>query len=177
MPSVIALRALLGAGLGLGAFDLIWINAALAPRLVEHDVSLVAPTSTDVAPAPDEAIVVMPPAAPEQPARSTTPDTFRVYFDTGAATLGTRARHTLSRVIAEAPPDARFVLVGHADYRGTEALNESLRKDRAVAVQEQLIRLGIDRARVEVRYDGEATRSGELWRDRRVEIQVTGGTR
>jgi outer membrane protein OmpA-like peptidoglycan-associated protein len=177
MPSVIALRALLGAGLGLGAFDLLWINAALAPRLVEREVEYVEPTSTDEAPTPDEAIVVMPPPASEQPARSATTETFRVYFDTGAATLGSRARDTLSRLFAEAPPGARFVLDGYADHRGTEALNESLRKDRAVAVQEQLVRLGVDRARIEVRYDGEATRSDELWRDRRVEIQVTGGTR
>lgn len=177
MPSVIALRALLGAGLGLGAFDLIWLNAALAPRVLQREVVHEEPPSTDEAPAPDEAIVVMPPAASQPPAPAATADMFRVYFDTGSATLDARARDTLSRVVAKATPAARFVLDGHADYRGTETLNKSLRTDRAFAVQEQLVRLGVDRARIEVRDDGEATRSDELWRDRRVEIQVTGGTR
>ena len=35
MASVFALRALLGASLGLGALDVAWLNLRLAPDLVE----------------------------------------------------------------------------------------------------------------------------------------------
>ena len=172
MASLVALRALLGAGLGLGALDLIWINVAIAPRLVEHEPAahvaatpppLVTPIEQPPAPAPD--------AAPEPPAIK------RVYFATDSAALEARSRDALAELVADAGSTAQFVLEGHADYRGTEALNETLSKDRAFTVQEALVRLGVARARIRVNYAGEAPPSSALWRDRRVDIQILGGTR
>ena len=160
---MLALRALLGAGLGLGALDLVWINAALAPRLVE---TTPAPVIARSAP-----IVVTP---IEQP-REAIVD--HVYFDTGSAVLTARSREVLAHLAAITGATAQISLDGHADCRGTEALNQTLSKDRAVAVQDELVRLGIDRARIQIDYAGATRDSSDLWRERRVDIQITGGMR
>jgi outer membrane protein OmpA-like peptidoglycan-associated protein len=176
MPSVFALRALLGAGLGFGALDLVWINAALAPRLVEPaPASIVARTEPAVTPTVTP--IDVPAPAPEP--TKTLVD--HVYFETGSTTITPRSRKVLTALVDLAGPTATIALEGHADYRGTEANNETLSKDRAVSVQHELERLGVDSARIRVGYAGETQASSELWRDRRVDIQVDsrsfGGTR
>ena len=218
MPSVFALRVLLGAGLGLGALDVVWINAALAPRLVQHETAstpaVAEPAVTDTvpsestpsehaaaetvpseptpsepapaAPAPSEPALAEP--TPSEPALAeptpTTPApaaddvvTVHVYFATGSAVLDARARNVLARLVANAGPTAEVVLEGRADYRGDESRNETLSKDRAVSVEQQLVQLGIARSRIRVGYLGEGDATSELWRDRRVDIQIRGGTR
>jgi outer membrane protein OmpA-like peptidoglycan-associated protein len=170
MPSLFALRALLGAGLGLGALDLVWINAALAPRLFEP-----APAPVVAAPPPSITPIVEPAAPPEPPPAKTLVD--HVYFETGSAAITARTHEALAALVELAGPTAQVALEGHADYRGTEAHNKMLSKERALAVQDELVRLGIDRARVRLDYVGETQASSELWRDRRVDIQITGGTR
>ena len=173
MASLLALRALLGAGLGLGALDLVWINVAIAPRLVEHEPTarIAANPPPVVTPIEEPAPAPAAQATPEQPAIK------RVYFATDSAQLEGRSRRALAELVADAGSTAQFVLEGHADYRGTEALNETLSKDRAITVQHELVRLGIERARIRLAYAGEAQPSSELWRDRRVDIQILGGTR
>lgn len=208
MPSVIALRVLLGAGLGLGALDLVWINASLAPRLVASEpapaseaVPETAIEAPDNAPAAaietagtDTPTIEAPEAPAAAPSVSHAPpgpdadevanepltdavELRRVYFDTGSATLRSTARKALARLAAAAGPNATFVLEGHADYRGDERLNQSLSADRAREVQRHLIQLGIDPGRIRVGYAGEGNETHELWRDRRVDIEITGGTR
>ena len=180
MASLIALRALVGAGLGLGALDLVWINAALAPRLVHREAPATPPVKMTVthaaseASAPVAAAVAAPSEVPASPAE---PVTKRVYFDTSSAVIDAQARKNLARIVELAGPSATFVLEGHADYRGAESLNVTLSKDRALAVEQQLLRLGIDRARIRVGYAGESQATTNLQRDRRVDIQITGGTR
>lgn len=204
MPSVFALRALLGAGLGLGALDLVWINASLAPRLAAAPAAsapedTIATTATDThaieldepAPAPAAAAPLAPDAPPpeadevartreasrERTTERATVEIRRVYFDTGSATLRGTARKALARIAASAGERTTFVLEGHADYRGDERFNQSLSEMRAKEVQRHLIQLGIDPARIHVGYAGEGNETQELWRDRRVDIQITGGTR
>lgn len=187
MPSVFALRMLLGAGLGLGALDVVWINAALAPRLVQDDTAPAAAAAAisepSASPREDHAPVHVAEPAPSEPepselAAKTEPIiNTRVYFATASAALDARARNLLARLVADAGPAAQFLVEGHADYRGDESRNESLSKDRALSVEQHLVQLGIDRARIRVDYVGEGDATGELWRDRRVEIQITGGTR
>ncbi|NVB81958.1 MAG: OmpA family protein [Kofleriaceae bacterium] len=179
MPSVIALRALVGAGLGLGALDLVVINTALAPRLVSHEPAPVTaaaatvevPTAPAIEPAPPPA---PPPVVEPRPVQVISE---HVYFATNSADLGPRTRKTLEKLVALAGPTSEIVLEGHADYRGDESLNKTLSKDRATTVQKQLVHLGIERSRIRVGYVGEDAAGDELWRDRRVDIQITGGTR
>jgi outer membrane protein OmpA-like peptidoglycan-associated protein len=170
MPSVFALRALLGAGLGLGALDLVWIDAALVPRLTAHAPAPVV-TMAVTSPAP----TITPIEQPPDPAPAPVVD--HVYFDTGSARLTPNAHKALAELVALAGPTTQIALAGHADYRGTESLNTMLSKDRALAVEQELVRLGVDRTRIRVDYAGETQASSELWRDRRVDIQMTGEPR
>lgn len=185
MASVIALRALVSAGLGLGALDLVWINAGLAPALLDppssHTVAVAMPNEPEPAPAEAPPPVPAAPVAPA-PVIDATPDPVeavseRVYFTTNSADLGVRGKKTLAKLVELAGPTAEFSLEGHADYRGDEASNRTLSRDRATTVQKQLVHLGVDRTRIHVGFVGEGDASGDLWRDRRVEIQITGGTR
>ena len=183
MPSVIALRALLGAGLGLGALDVVWINVSLAPALIASDrpqpmqahivEETPVPTPT-VEPIPEPAPPVTPAAPVEEPPA---PMTASVYFDTGSSELSVEARQSLVKLVAKVPASGEIIAEGHADARGPERINEALSKDRAVAVQQALIGLGIERERIQVKFAGAAESSDELWRDRRVDIQIVGGTR
>jgi len=204
MASVTALRAILGASLGLGAIDVLWLDMVLAPKVVDAEphapaarLAAVPPAPTPdpapvpavaaaepptVAPAPpvepapaEPAPAVEPPPAPP-PEPPPAPDTAQVYFETRSAELDSDARANLD-LLAGQP--GTFVLEGHADARGRERFNDALSRDRALAVQAYLVERGVDAARIEVRYVGEdaAVRRGELWRDRRVDIEITGGPR
>lgn len=169
MASVIALRAILGACLSVGALDLVWINAALAPRLFEHQ-----PEPSSAATQPSLVVAPIEPALPP-PEPPTSAAMEPVYFATMSTAIVARTRTALDRVVESVGADAVVVLEGHADHRGDEALNKTLSKDRANAVRNYLVRRGIPRSRIRVDYAGEAPASSELWRDRRVDIQITGG--
>ena len=170
MPSVLVLRGLLGASLGLGALDLVWINAVLAPQLAPS-VAPVAPVALAATPAVELAMPVPPEPVPAPRAELTS----RVYFATRSARLDAHARAELARLAAQAGTDTEVTLEGHADARGEEAFNLSLSKARAVAVQAELVKQGLIPARIHVGFVGEgAATSDELWRDRRVEIHLRG---
>ncbi|MEJ7600758.1 MAG: OmpA family protein [Kofleriaceae bacterium] len=204
MASVFALRALLGASLGLGALDVAWLNLELAPRLVEPGEpppapSLVTATATEPppapvpvpvsvsvpipAPAPPPAItatkIVEPQPAAEPPAEPAPRAVIRdgVFFETRSARLDSAARDLLAKLARDTKADQMFVLEGHADHRGDDKLNQLLSKARAVAVADKLAELGIPRARIRLDFVGEdlASTTDALWRDRRVDIQITGG--
>jgi outer membrane protein OmpA-like peptidoglycan-associated protein len=206
MASVTALRAILGASLGLGAIDVLWLDMVLAPKVVGAEPQApatrlasaspeavpqqpVEPAPTpDPAPAPAPAVAAAeptptPPPAVEptpapapEPAPAAAPASTQVFFETRSTELDRDARDALDRLAAQA---GTFVVEGHADARGRERFNEALSRDRALAVQAYLVEHGVDAARIQVRYVGEdaAAHRGELWRDRRVDIEITGGTR
>lgn len=181
MPSLIALRAVIGASLGLGALDLVWINAVLAPEVLAPEVEASAPVAPPEPPAPTAVAAppsIAPPvsAAPE-PLRTTR---HAVYFATRSADLDSAARSVLAEIVA-ANPGAQFVLEGHADHRGSETLNQRLSRERAETVAAMLTGLGVEPSRLRVDAVGEADAvagtANEVWRDRRVDIDVsTGGT-
>lgn len=107
-----------------------------------------------------------------------------VNFATGLASIDPKARQALARVaeILAANTDARVVVVGHADERGSDAFNERLGQWRAEAVLEQLVEAGIERTRFEARSAGERepldrAHNEAAWRqNRRVEFRVVGDT-
>lgn len=189
MASTLALRALLGAGLGLGAADLAWINLGLAPQLIAP----AKPAIPEPTPRLPERVAVTPkPTVPETPVAPVIENAppapavavavavkTSVYFETRSTDLDREARATLAHFVSRAGSAGQFVLEGHADHRGDEALNRELSKQRAQAVGEQLERLGVGADRIRVGFVGEraASSNDELWRDRRVDIQITGGTR
>ena len=172
MPSVTALRAILGASLGLGAIDVVWIDAVLAPRIV--DAAAPARRATPPAPAPVAVPRDAPRAAQTVPTSLVTQE--RVYFATGSAGLDPAARATLDWLASH---PGRFALEGHADARGRDRLNRDLSSARASAVAAYLAERGVERARIIVDYVGEAeaVASDEPWRDRRVDVHLIGGPR
>ena len=189
MASTLALRALLGAGLGLGAVDVAWLNLGLAPQLITPGEAAIPeptprlPERVAVAPRPAPVAETTPrvqveviendmPAVP-------VPVKTSVYFATRSARVDSDARAALEHFVSRAGSAGQFVLEGHADHRGDETLNRELSKQRAQEVGEQLGRLGVSADRIRIGFAGEDAPSSndELWRDRRVDIQITGGAR
>jgi outer membrane protein OmpA-like peptidoglycan-associated protein len=179
MPSIVILRAVAGATLGLGVADLVVLNAVLGPGALAGDpppavVAVATPPATPAPPAPPATVSVEPREERPAPHRDE-----RIYFATMSAALGADALTALHEMVERASPTATFTLEGHADVRGAEGLNLSLSRSRATAVAAQLARLGVARARITVDFVGSANASptGELWRDRRVDIRITDGGR
>lgn len=186
MASTLASRALLGATLGLGAFDLVWLDLGLAPALVGAtpvaDVPARIVATGRAAAAPASPPAPAPAAAPTEPAEiAPRPRVESVYFASVSAEIAPAARDVLAGVASTAVRD--IVLIGHSDHRGDPDLNQALRRRRALAVRDHLALLGISSDRVHVRTADAAapTEEPELWRDRRVEIHfesvTTGGSR
>jgi outer membrane protein OmpA-like peptidoglycan-associated protein len=71
--------------------------------------------------------------------------------------------------------DVKVVIVGHCDPRASEAYNKELGLKRAQAVENSLVKAGVDAARISLRSDGKkrpiSTKPDEYWLDRRVEFE------
>jgi OOP family OmpA-OmpF porin len=103
-----------------------------------------------------------------------------ILFDTGKATIHDDSKHIMT-VISDVLKEyklARFHVDGHTDSSGGDALNQKLSEDRAAAVRDYLIDLGIDGNRLEARGFGESspvdtndTRAG-MANNRRTEINL-----
>jgi OOP family OmpA-OmpF porin len=195
MPTVLAHRLLLGASLGLGVVDVAWLDLSLAPRVLASTderapvVAEASPPADDQPSAnsapPDEAIETsppaneVPPATPEPRALADVSIDKQVYFASMKAELDGTAREVLDSLVHNAPTGATFLLDGHADYRGEDAYNKKLSARRAKAVVAYLAERGIERDRIRIGSIGEEEphAADELWRDRRVDIQISGGPR
>lgn len=104
-----------------------------------------------------------------------------VYFPHNVDSLNDRARSTLdsvTRYIADHPETDRVLIMGHADYTGTEGYNYLLTDRRALQVREYLLAQGVSNRLLEVTSAGENdavdenwTRSGQA-RNRRVQLFV-----
>ncbi len=167
-----ALRSIVAITIGLGSLDLAVIAFVLGPAVVPDEA--LAESDAPVA-LPVPAREPMEPVEPREPHVPVELEE-RVYFATDSALLDARARTTLATLAAHADTGT-ITLEGHADARGPEAINLALSKQRAVAVAEQLVSLGVPRDRIAIGFVGAQASSGELWRDRRVDIRLTGGDR
>ena len=80
-----------------------------------------------------------------------------VFFDYDKAELGQVSRETLraNALLFRQNPGARIVIEGHCDERGTESYNLALGDNRAQAVYDYLIQLGIPSSRMETISFGE----------------------
>ena len=113
-------------------------------------------------------------------ARTEVLDLHTVYFLTGRAALGPLGRAAMTRAsrVLELHPALRLELDGHADSTGSRAFNVMLAKQRAVAVRELLVGLGIAPDRLVAVGHGpdqpaasNATRAGRA-QNRRVELRA-----
>jgi peptidoglycan-associated lipoprotein len=105
-----------------------------------------------------------------------------IYFDYDAFALGDQARRTLleNAEYLKQNPGLRVLIEGHCDERGTEGYNQALGENRALAVREYLVQLGISPSRIDVLSYGElmpavegSAESAYRW-NRRAEFKVAG---
>ena len=123
---------------------------------------------------PSPAVAAAPAAAPAAPPEGP------VYFDYDAATLRDDGQEKLRALATwlQANPGARVHVTGHADERGTPEYNLALGDQRARAVHDYLVRLGVAPARLRASSRGEeqpATQGGseDAWaKNRRAELEL-----
>lgn len=117
------------------------------------------------------------PALAAQPPR---PVSFILYFLENRDELTPESKPTLTRIIAEIArfPAPEIVVIGHTDRVGTVARNDALSLQRAGRMRDELVKAGVDPAKIRVEGRGEreplvptADEVAEP-RNRRVEINV-----
>ena len=98
----------------------------------------------------------------------------RDLFADITAKLQIGAGKTLEMVVAYAKsnPGAKLAISGFHDPSGSQAANEDIAKNRAVAVREALKNVGIAEERVELKKPMATTGSGSPEEARRVEVSV-----
>lgn len=104
-----------------------------------------------------------------------------ILFNNGRSSFkkGVSARLDHMAVVMNSHPEAKFMIEGHTDSSGSNALNLRLSNKRAMAVKNYLVKKGVDASRLEAKGFGESkpeftnkTRAGRA-QNRRVIIEVT----
>ena len=74
-------------------------------------------------------------------------DTFDVYFDRNEAALNSKGSDLINKLVADSAlvKGQKFILLGYADYLGTNHHNDSLSVARAKYVERYLIRIGFNK--------------------------------
>jgi outer membrane protein OmpA-like peptidoglycan-associated protein len=105
-----------------------------------------------------------------------------VQFATGTAKLSAGARESLANFagVVASYPSLKYVIEGHTDSTGSDAVNRELSYKRALVVRDYLIRSGIPASATDVAGLGASTPIADnstadgRARNRRVEIVVSG---
>ncbi len=79
-----------------------------------------------------------------------------VSFDTGRADIKPQMRPVLDEIGRNLDPNVIVTVVGHTDSTGSDAINEPLSRDRALAVRDYLSARGVSPSRMRV--DGRGSR-------------------
>ncbi|PTT90161.1 hypothetical protein DBR42_06555 [Pelomonas sp. HMWF004] len=79
-----------------------------------------------------------------------------VSFDTGRADIKPQMRPVLDEITRNLDPNVTVTVVGHTDATGSDAINDPLSRDRAVAVRDYLTTRGVGVSRLRV--DGRGSR-------------------
>ncbi|NVJ89844.1 MAG: OmpA family protein [Flavobacteriaceae bacterium] len=103
-----------------------------------------------------------------------------ILFNTGKSSFKPGVTDQLDEIVKVMNkfPKAKFVIEGHTDSTGSNAINLTISEKRALAVRDYLIKNGVDKSRLEAGGFGEEypiadnkTRAGRA-KNRRVEIKV-----
>ncbi|QEY27021.1 OmpA family protein [Neisseria zalophi] len=94
----------------------------------------------------------------------------KFYFASGKSDLAANAQEALQDVLAGVKEGKKAVISGFHDATGNQAQNESLSKDRAFAVRNALLGLGVPESQIELRKPENATGTGNRAEARRVEV-------
>jgi outer membrane protein OmpA-like peptidoglycan-associated protein len=120
-------------------------------------------------PAPPPAVVTAPP--PAAPAVMATGLPTKVYFEVGQATLGDDAKKAIAGAVDAIKKDsAKVDITGYTDKTGDAAANETLAKNRAVAVRDSLTAAGVPEASITMKPPFFVTGAANDAEARRVDI-------
>ncbi len=98
-----------------------------------------------------------------------------VYFETNKWDVSSEASSELDNLVTilKKNPTLKIEVAGHTDDRGTDSYNSWLSNKRAQAVNEYLVRKGVNASQLTVKGYGEGTSANSgLDKDRRVEFKV-----
>ena len=98
---------------------------------------------TEAAP-PQNRLPVYMPDVPSQDRNALAAYTIHFALDSAVIRDGERSKLQGVTATLQSDPDSKLLIEGNCDDRGTEEYNRSLGERRALAVREELIRLGID---------------------------------
>lgn len=119
----------------------------------------------------DNQITVLAPVVAFNP-----PPAAKLYFRTSSTTLPGDSASTLAPIVTwfneNSDSNAKAVVTGYHDPRGSLELNQALSKGRAQSVYDALIAAGVSADRIEMREPAETTGSGSLREARRVEVSI-----
>jgi outer membrane protein OmpA-like peptidoglycan-associated protein len=109
-----------------------------------------------------------------EPVAVAAPPAAKLYFDTAKTNQPADSAATLAPIVEwlKANPNAKAVISGFHDPRGSAARNEQLAKGRAQSTYEALIAAGVDASRIEMRKPADLNGGGDLNEARRVEVSV-----
>jgi outer membrane protein OmpA-like peptidoglycan-associated protein len=98
----------------------------------------------------------------------------KFYFELGQTTLPADAPADLATVVVtlEAEPQKKVLLSGFHDRSGGAAVNAEVAKNRALAVRDALVAVGVPAERVLLRRPAVTLGGGEPAEARRVEVRV-----
>lgn len=97
----------------------------------------------------------------------------KFYFATGKAELAPGANEALADVVRGVTAEGKAAVVsGYHDATGDAAVNAELAKQRAIAVRDALVALGVAESKVELRKPEVTQASGSNAEARRVEVML-----
>lgn len=96
----------------------------------------------------------------------------KFYFATGSAELAQGAPEALGDVVKGVAAGKKAIISGYHDVTGGQAVNEELSKQRAFAVRDALLALGIGEDKLELRKPADTTATGSNAEARRVEVTL-----
>ena len=96
----------------------------------------------------------------------------KFYFATGKADLATGATEALKIAVEAAAAGKELAVSGFHDATGDAAVNAELAKQRAIAVRDTLVGLGIALEKIELKKPENTSGTGSNAQARRVEVSV-----
>lgn len=124
-------------------------------------------------PAPEpEAVVMVAEALTDGASVSVDNGVVKFYFASGSAEVAAEGGNALVDVLGAVADGKQVVLSGFHDATGDAALNAELAKQRALAVRDLLVGMGVAPERIELKKPEEALADGAPAEARRVEVSV-----
>lgn len=145
----------------------------MTPDTMNPDGTAPDPMAPDTAAPSPQAQAPVPPDQPQM-AQACAASSGEVFFETNSDAVDTQSQEALIQSAASLRTcsSAEIVVAGHADARGSDEYNMALSERRAESVRDLLVAQGVQARLIRVEAKGEAEATGDMTRDRRVEVEV-----